>query len=52
VPTAVGYGIAKGGKSALTSVLASCAGGVSVFNIDSGYGATCAAARIAGVLCR
>jgi pyridinium-3,5-biscarboxylic acid mononucleotide synthase len=52
VPTSVGYGVAKGGESALTSMLASCARGVSVFNIDSGYGAASAAARIAGVLCR
>jgi pyridinium-3,5-biscarboxylic acid mononucleotide synthase len=52
VPTSVGYGVAKGGESALTSMLASCAPGISVFNIDNGYGAACAAARIAGVLCR
>jgi pyridinium-3,5-biscarboxylic acid mononucleotide synthase len=52
VPTSVGYGVAEGGESALTSMLASCAPGISVFNIDNGYGAACAAARIAGVLCR
>jgi NCAIR mutase (PurE)-related protein len=51
VPTSVGYGVAKGGEGALTSMLASCAPGISVFNIDNGYGAACAAARIAGVLC-
>jgi pyridinium-3,5-biscarboxylic acid mononucleotide synthase len=52
VPTSVGYGVAKGGEGALTSMLASCAPGVGVFNIDNGYGAACAAARVAGVLCR
>lgn len=52
VPTSVGYGVVKSGESALNSMLASCAPGVSVFNIDSGYGSACAAARIVGVLCR
>lgn len=52
VPTSVGYGVADGGGSALNSMLASCAPGVSVFNIDNGYGAACAAARIVGLLCR
>ena len=45
VPTSVGYGIAEGGMTALRSMLASCAPGVAVFNIDNGYGAACAAAR-------
>lgn len=39
VPTSVGYGVAKGGKAALFSMLSSCASGVSVVNIDNGYGA-------------
>ncbi|MCF8475441.1 MAG: nickel pincer cofactor biosynthesis protein LarB [Pseudolabrys sp.] len=52
VPTSVGYGIAKNGGTALNSMLASCAPGVSVFNIDNGYGAACAAARIVRLLCR
>lgn len=39
VPTSVGYGVAKGGKAALLSMLSSCASGVSVVNIDNGYGA-------------
>lgn len=52
VPTSVGYGVVKGGESALTSMLASCAPGIGVFNIDNGYGAACAAARIAGLICR
>ncbi|MDR2455214.1 MAG: nickel pincer cofactor biosynthesis protein LarB [Deltaproteobacteria bacterium] len=50
VPTSVGYGLAKGGESALSSMLVSCAPGVSVTNIDNGYGAACAAARILNLL--
>lgn len=46
VPTSVGYGIAEHGKSALTSMLVSCAPGIGVLNIDNGYGAACAAARV------
>ncbi len=46
VPTSVGYGVAKGGETALRSALASCAPGVVVVNIDNGYGAACAALRI------
>lgn len=49
VPTSVGYGVANGGATALNSMLTSCAPGVGVFNIDNGYGAACAAARILGV---
>ena len=49
VPTSVGYGAAEKGKSALSSMLVSCAPGVSVMNIDNGYGAGCAAARILGM---
>jgi NCAIR mutase (PurE)-related protein len=52
VPTSVGYGVVRDGESALNSMLASCAPGVSVFNIDNGYGAACAAARIVSALCR
>jgi pyridinium-3,5-biscarboxylic acid mononucleotide synthase len=52
VPTSVGYGVANNGASALNSMLSSCAPGVSVFNIDNGYGAACAAARIVSLLCR
>ncbi len=48
VPTSVGYGTARNGETALHGMLASCAPGVSVFNIDNGYGAACAAARILG----
>lgn len=50
VPTSVGYGVAEGGKTALHSMLASCAPGVTVMNIDNGYGAACAAARILRLL--
>ncbi len=48
VPTAVGYGAAAGGGTALNAALASCAPGVTVVNIDNGYGAACAALRILG----
>lgn len=46
VPTSVGYGIAQAGMTALHSMLASCAPGIGVLNIDNGYGAACAASRI------
>lgn len=46
VPTSVGYGVAEGGRSALESMLSSCAPGLLVVNIDNGYGAACAALRI------
>ncbi len=50
VPTSVGYGVAAGGHSALHSMLASCAPGIAVVNIDNGYGAACAALRIVQAL--
>jgi len=46
VPTSVGYGAAFGGVSALLSMLNSCASGVSVVNIDNGFGAGFLAGRI------
>lgn len=46
VPTSVGYGVAEQGRAALSSMLTSCAPGVGILNIDNGYGAACAAARI------
>jgi len=52
VPTSVGYGVATGGTTALHSALASCAQGVSVVNIDNGFGAACAAIRIVNLSCR
>ena len=42
----VGYGISGGGKTALEGMLASCAPGLLVVNIDNGYGAAMAALRI------
>lgn len=50
VPTSVGYGVAAAGRTALNSMLASCAPGVAVLNIDNGYGAACAAARVLTLL--
>ena len=46
VPTSVGYGVAGRGTTALNSMLASCAPGLGILNIDNGYGAACAAARV------
>ena len=46
VPTSVGYGANFGGLSALLSMLNSCASGVSVVNIDNGFGAGYLANRI------
>jgi NCAIR mutase (PurE)-related protein len=46
VPTSVGYGVAEGGHAALNAMLASCANGITVVNIDNGYGAALAAFRI------
>jgi len=46
VPTSVGYGVSEGGGLALNSALGSCAPGVLSVNIDNGYGAACAAARV------
>ena len=39
VPTSIGYGASFGGISALLGMLNSCASGVSVVNIDNGFGA-------------
>ena len=46
VPTSVGYGASFGGVSALLSMLNSCASGVSVVNIDNGFGAAYQASLI------
>lgn len=46
VPTSVGYGASEGGQTALKAMLASCSPGLTVTNIDNGYGAACAALRI------
>ena len=48
VPVSVGYGVSAGGKAALHGMLASCAPGLTVVNIDNGYGAAMAALRILG----
>ncbi|WP_022660460.1 nickel pincer cofactor biosynthesis protein LarB [Paucidesulfovibrio longus] len=46
VPTSVGYGAAFSGLAALLGMLTSCASGVTVVNIDNGFGAACAACKI------
>ena len=46
VPTSVGYGASFGGVAALLAALNSCASGVTVVNIDNGFGAAVAASRI------
>ena len=50
VPVSVGYGVSQGGRTALEGMLASCAPGLAVVNIDNGYGAAMAALRILGTL--
>jgi hypothetical protein len=46
VPTSVGYGAAFGGVAALLAMLNSCAAGVTVVNIDNGFGAAMAVWRL------
>ena len=46
VPTSVGYGASFGGIAALLAMLNSCASGVTVVNIDNGFGAGYAASQI------
>ncbi len=46
VPTSVGYGASFGGVAALLAMLNSCAPGVTVVNIDNGFGAAYAASRV------
>lgn len=50
VPTSVGYGVAEGGKAALTSALGSCAPGIVTVNIDNGFGAAAAARKFLPVV--
>lgn len=50
VPTSVGYGTAKDGETALRAMLASCANGITVVNIDNGYGAAMSAFRMIKLL--
>ena len=46
VPTSIGYGASFGGVAALLGMLNSCANGVSVVNIDNGFGGACMASMI------
>ncbi|MBJ05605.1 MAG: 1-(5-phosphoribosyl)-5-amino-4-imidazole-carboxylate carboxylase [Verrucomicrobiaceae bacterium] len=46
VPTNVGYGVSRGGETALHAMLSSCASGVAVVNIDNGFGAAMVAHSI------
>jgi len=46
VPTSVGYGVGANGIAALMGMLTSCASGLTVVNIDNGFGAACAADAI------
>jgi len=46
VPTSIGYGVSLGGVAALLAMLNSCAPGISVVNIDNGYGAAHQASQI------
>ena len=50
VPTSVGYGANFQGLSALLGMLTSCASGVTVVNIDNGFGAACAARKILNLI--
>lgn len=50
VPTSVGYGASLGGVTALLGMLNSCSSGVSVVNIDNGFGAGYCAAQITRVI--
>ncbi len=52
VPTSVGYGASFGGVAALLGMLNSCASGVTVVNIDNGFGAGYAASQINALGCR
>jgi NCAIR mutase (PurE)-related protein len=52
VPTSTGYGAALEGVTALLAMLSSCAAGITVVNIDSGFGAATAAYRLAHTMRR
>lgn len=52
VPTSVGYGASFGGLSALLTMINSCANGISVVNIDNGYGAGYIATQINRIGCK
>ncbi len=46
VPTSVGYGASLGGMTAMFAMLNSCASGITVVNINNGFGAACSAVRM------
>ena len=50
LPTSTGYGVSHAGETALNAALASCAPGLTVVNIDNGYGAACAAYRMVNMI--
>jgi NCAIR mutase (PurE)-related protein len=52
VPTSIGYGVAEGGRTALFAMLTSCAAGITVVNIDNGFGAGMAAAAMCRQIAR
>jgi hypothetical protein len=52
VPTSIGYGVSVDGLVALASMLAACAPGITVVNIDNGVGAAIAAVRVARLAAR
>lgn len=52
VPTSVGYGVSAGGFAALAGMLSSCSAGISVVNIDNGFGAAMAVLRMAMAVSR
>jgi pyridinium-3,5-biscarboxylic acid mononucleotide synthase len=52
VPTSIGYGASFGGLAALLAMMNSCAPGVTVVNIDNGFGAAVAAAAVLRVASR
>ena len=52
VPTSTGYGAALEGITALMAMMTSCAAGMTVVNIDSGFGAAMAAHRLSMLCCR
>jgi hypothetical protein len=49
VPTSVGYGVSAGGYVALLAMLASCAPGIAVVNIDNGFGAAALAHKMLAI---
>ncbi|HVU01738.1 MAG TPA: nickel pincer cofactor biosynthesis protein LarB [Polyangiaceae bacterium] len=48
VPTSIGYGVSLSGMTALFGMLSSCAAGITVVNIDNGFGAAMAVVRLLG----